>query len=236
MNCSLIILALLASAASAHAADLPSLKGEPTPPILPWQPFGGAYVGLQASAMGMIERTQVTSSASGANLGSVTAGAYDYGIGARAGYDWLNGNFLYGVLGDVNASLGSVSVVGKDPSGATNKALLGSQETIRGRAGYVFGSLLLYGTAGVALGDARHHYISTNATGTTYSAYKTYYNVSPIVSVGAEYALTKSWSVGAEYSIRGAENWKQLSPVNPATNIHQTANAQTATLLLNYHF
>ena len=61
-------------------------------------------------------------------------------------YNWQSGQFVYGVEADLQAS-------GADDTFAAYKFSNPWFGTVRGRVGYAFNNILLYGTLGLAFGD-----------------------------------------------------------------------------------
>src|SRR5258706_10679255 len=68
--------------------------------------------------------------------------------GAQAGYNWQPGPWVFGVEGDIQAT-------GADDTFAPWKFSNPWFGTVRGRAGYAFGNILLFGTGGLAFGEFR---------------------------------------------------------------------------------
>lgn len=142
-------LAIAAMAAPAMAADV-VYQEPPAPqpiiesaPISSWAgPYGGVQLGYGFS-------------------GSADDGVNDIGTdgwvgGAFGGFNMQNGQFVYGVEGDVNYS----NIDGSDGTFTARSRMDGS---IRGRAGVaVTDDILLYGTAGLAAERLR---ITEEATG-----------------------------------------------------------------------
>jgi outer membrane immunogenic protein len=158
-------------AGAAVAADLP--RG-PSPYYSPVQPsvynWAGVYAGLNA----------------GYGWGKVTnTGANPAGLlgGGQLGVNWQNGQFVYGAEGDLQAS-------GADDTFAGYKFTNPWFGTVRGRAGYAFNNILLYGTLGLAFGDLRGEFAGAAETHTM---------AGWAGGVGAEVGLARNWSVKAEY-------------------------------------
>lgn len=100
--------------------------------------FGGFYAGVHA---GYVDAEA-----------EVTGGDFDGGSlmgGAQAGYNFVNGNLVYGVEIDV-------SLAGRGPDGGCPYAALGCavdlgpMGTLRARLGYASGDWMVYGTGGLA--------------------------------------------------------------------------------------
>jgi outer membrane immunogenic protein len=109
-------------------------------------------------------------------------------ISGIIGYNYMAGNWLLGVEG----SLGSV---GFDKTQAITglgnvKAQSDWLATMQLRGGYAFDSLLLYGTAGLALQDLE----MSSSLGGKYDETL----AGAVVGVGAEFAMSDSWAIRAE--------------------------------------
>jgi outer membrane immunogenic protein len=142
-------------------------------------------------------------------------------IGGQIGCNRQNGRFVFGVEADwqwtsqrgtVDAAYASFANLGNP--GFTDAAhtehvssSLNSFGTFRGRAGFDFNRVFLYGTAGLAVGDVRS---DTNVSFGTFPVTPVYngavhigsdsqIRVGWVAGAGAEYAFAPNWSVKAEY-------------------------------------
>ncbi len=172
-------LAIAAMAAPAMAADV-VYQEPPAPqpiiesaPISSWAgPYGGVQLGYGFS-------------------GSADDGVNDIGTdgwvgGAFGGFNMQNGQFVYGVEGDINYS-------GIEGSNAGFEARSPVDGSVRGRAGVaVTADILLYGTAGVAAESLR---ITHEASGARDSNTMLGYTV----GAGADVKLTEDVFARAEY-------------------------------------
>lgn len=80
----------------------------------------------------------------------VDFGALDlkgFGIGAQLGYNYQMGNFVFGIEGDIQSP--GVKDSFRDGETDVQTLKLNSLATVRGRLGYAFDSILVYGTAGI---------------------------------------------------------------------------------------
>lgn len=109
--------------------------------------------------------------------------------GGTIGYNFQTGNVMFGVEGDADWSNLSGSTNTLCPPGCTTSNSWLS--TVRGRLGYSFDSFLPYVTGGLAVGDIK--------AGTPGFPGASQTNAGWTVGGGAELALTKNWSVKAEY-------------------------------------
>ena len=80
--------------------------------------------------------------------------------GAQAGYNWQSGAMVFGLEGDLQASAA-------DDTFAPWKFSNPWFGTVRGRVGYAFGNVLLYGTGGLAFGELRGETFGLSESHTT---------------------------------------------------------------------
>jgi len=102
--------------------------------------------------------------------------------------------------------------------------------TVRGRVGVAFEQVLLYGTGGFALADAK---LSASAFGVGVSDSKTLTGWT--AGAGAEWMFLPHWSLKAEYlyrSLSGATFFAQFPPGVPTG----TLNINSGQFGVNYHF
>ncbi len=193
----------VALAGSAFAADLPSRAPPPVyvppAPIFTWT---GIYVGGQIGyAWG------TTNANAGDDFGDFEYFSFNNnGVigGAHVGYNLQLSQFVIGLEGDVDGSSLKKTVSGDLFVGAgtgfgaivpvTVSGKLDVQGSIRGRVGYAWDRVLIYGTGGVAFGGF-------NGTIYTPFGYDSQSNtrVGWTVGGGLEYAVTNNWSIRAEY-------------------------------------
>lgn len=137
--------------------------------------------------------------------------------GAQGGYNWQNGQFVYGLEGDIGISAA-------DDTFAPYKFANPWFGTARGRVGYAFDSVLAYATGGLAFGD-----LVATATATNVDETKT--EVGWTVGVGAEYGFNANWSAKVEYLYIDLG-----SRTFATTGVDNGLSANLFRLGLNYHF
>jgi outer membrane immunogenic protein len=194
--------ATMVTAGVAAAADLP--RG-PTPYYAPASSlynWSGAYAGLNL----------------GYQWGKVTntVGSPD-GIagGGQVGYNWQNGQFVFGAETDLQLSAASDTFA---PWKFSNPWF----GTLRGRAGVAFNNVLLYGTLGLAYGDLKGEFLGLDETRTEFGW---------AGGLGAEYGFAPNWSAKVEYLY--------MDLASRGFTITGTDNGLQANMLrfgLNYHF
>jgi len=191
----------LATASAAAAADLP--RGSAPYYSTPAAGFNwsGGYVGANV----------------GYNWGKVTnTGTNPSGLegGLQGGYNWQNGQFVYGAETDLQLS-------GADDTFAPFKFSNPWFGTLRGRGGFAYSNFLFYLTAGLAYGGlkAENGLLTESKTHIGWTA-----------GLGAEVGITSNWSAKAEYlymdlgsrsySLTGATNGYQANMIRLGVNYH----------------
>jgi len=146
--------------------------------------------------------------------------------GGQVGYNKQYGHIVVGVEGDMDAVGGrsgqfagySLPATGVTSSSSVAIGHFTEPEwtsTVRGRVGYAMGKLLVYGTGGLAIADvkegAAYGYaptttaaVATANPGVAYGPYSNYASRDNVltgwtVGAGAEWALNRQVSIGAEY-------------------------------------
>jgi outer membrane immunogenic protein len=186
-------IALVSASYAASAADLPPAP-PPQAPVayIPAAPppynWGGVYVGINGGwGWGGAKWTANT------GVGNISGTPDDNGgvVGGTLGYNFQTGRVVLGVEGDfdysgINTGTSSTlcNIVGTCQSG--NNWL----STLRGRFGYAWDRVLLYGTAGGVFGNAQ-----TTLNGTT----TTHTQAGWTAGIGLEYAFAENWTAKVEY-------------------------------------
>lgn len=192
----------LATSAVALAADLPGGPYYTTPEPLSAYSWAGPYLGATL----------------GYEWGGVdNSPTHPAGIagGVEGGYNWQRGAFVFGGEADIQLSGADDTI---SPFEFSNPWF----GTVRGRAGFAFSNILVYGTAGMAYGELRAD--SFNLT-------ETHTNVGWVAGAGVEVALNQHWSAKAE--------WLYLDLADSTFSVTGTNNGLAADLLrmgVNYHF
>jgi outer membrane immunogenic protein len=161
--------AAITTAGAASAADIPRLPYA-TPYMVTVHSWSGPYLGGQL----------------GYQWGNVTnSPARPSGIagGVRGGYNWQTGSLVFGAEADLNIS----AAQDRFANWKFSNPWFG---TVRGRVGYTFSNVLVYGTLGLAVGGGRVELggASESRTHTGWTA-----------GAGMEVALTNAWSARVEY-------------------------------------
>src|SRR5229473_1508625 len=204
-------------AVSAQAADIPYYGSRALPPMLvppPVVPPFDCYIWagpfLRANlgyAWGSVDNNRTKPSG--------------FVGGVQAGYNWQpSPSWVFGVEGDLQ-------VTGADETFAPWKFSNPWFSTVRGRAGYAFSNILVYGTAGLAFGELR---------GETFGLSETHANAGWTAGVGAEFGFGQTgfsrggWSAKVEYlyvdlsnsnfTITGVPNGYRFGTLRAGINYH----------------
>lgn len=227
--------ALILSATSALAADLPSRKVAPVAPVVaPAFTWTGFYVGADIGGAFGYAKDSVWYN--GVNYGSKAFNTSGVVGGIHAGYNYQMGAVVLGAEADLwyNGISSRAAWAGNGATG-TLKNELGWQGTIRARAGYAIDRALLFVTAGVAIAAPETTFsASTNLGGLTASSSST--RAGFTVGGGAEYAFTNNWIGKVEY--RYADYGTQTIAGGNAVNgaIKNSAQVNTVTAGVSYKF
>ncbi|HEX2652050.1 MAG TPA: outer membrane protein [Xanthobacteraceae bacterium] len=163
-------LAIVLAGAPATAADFSRGAAPQAPYNAPGYYWGGAYAGFNLGYQ-WGDVTNFPTSPSG------VAG------GVQAGYLWQFGPVVAGLEGDFQGSAA-------DDTFASFKFSNPWFGTLRGRGGVAFNNILIYLTAGLALGEGRVEFGGLTETAT---------HVGWAAGAGVEVGLTPNWSAKAEY-------------------------------------
>lgn len=216
----------------AHAAD-PVTASRRVDPAMAANPtratdWSGAYLGIHG---GLIGRGFKSSGAipnipalnfSGKNNTQSLSGAT---FGIQAGYNFQSGNVVYGV--EAESSLGTTD---RKKSTTHLSAEQNARHAVKVRAGYAFGSTLVYATTGVAIAQTRLH---SPAVGLTPRGRKDLTRAGLLVGVGIEQKLTRSISLKGEVDYAAFGESRVTLP-GGATKVR--SGNLTAKVGLNYHF
>ncbi len=113
-----------------------------------------------------------------------------WGGGAFVGFNWQNGNMVYGVEGHLSAHRmrGDTTFAGEN--GADDLEVrtdVRSMASLRGRLGFSADRTLFFVTAGPAMANVRHNAIGVDSESRNVNGF--------VVGVGAEHALAGGWNI-----------------------------------------
>lgn len=145
--------------------------------------------------------------------------------GGQLGYNWQAGRFVFGIEGDIQGTSVSESETGL---GITVTGKIPAFATVRGRLGYAFDRILIYGTGGWAY--TKNELSATNGVLTVSdSKWSSGYTFGG----GVEWAAWDRWSVKAEYLyVHSGDVELTLAGVTAGGSY----NMNVARLGLNYRF
>ena len=150
--------------------------------------------------------------------------------GGTAGYNWQMGNIVLGLeadaaWADVGATAGIVGL-------ASVSSKIRDMGTVRGRVGYAFDQVLIYGTGGYAWADNR-----ITATGPGGSISDSHVHSGWAAGAGIEVMFAPKWSVKAEYLYRSFQGETHNFPGIIVGGVPSgTLNLNSVQVGVNYHF
>ena len=221
------------------AADMRRLF--PATPMAPgdydWTGFYvGAHVGDAWSATGGSTVNTVTGAATVPIYGSPP----NWHGGIQVGYDYmLPTRVVLGVVADITSGGTKVTNLTDASGTSANQLTVFDSESLRGRFGYAFDNVLVYGTAGWAWSS--NQYIRTQLTGAlnlatagTDEAVNTYLG-GWTAGGGGAVALAQNWNVFAEYRYT---DYGSLTATLPFSELSTTMTTKTSAVDVgvNYKF
>ena len=213
------VAAALSAAPAVFAADMPAqapvyAKAPAAVPVYNWSGF---YAGLNAGGVwgdvsnnwdlgpSFVAAGTVPGTLALTNQPFHTSGAI---WGAQLGYNYQIGSLVAGLEADISgvgsnfSRTSSLTGVGEFSAGAvtTETAKSDYLATVRARLGFAANNWLLYGTGGLTVADAKYNdFLNYNNSGATQFAKSSETRIGWTAGGGAEYAVSRNWSVKAEY-------------------------------------
>lgn len=189
-----------------------------TAPAAMAQDWTGSYAGVQLGTVvtsdeGVFSMSPFPTGGALATAFSPSAAVPDAGFfgqaadgniaGLHYGYDWQNGNLVYGAV----AALYSADITDKQqgksrtPAVYTIERSLDSYATVGGRVGYlVQPATLIYGTAGLAVGQVDFAYSQPGSAALTTTSGGQDSDLGYAIGFGVENRVTERVSIGVEYT------------------------------------
>jgi opacity protein-like surface antigen len=223
----------------ADAADLsaaPAYKASPAvmAPLYDWTGF---YIGGHISESWSHTNSTTTNTVSGAVVDSGSENRSDFHGGGQVGYDYMMpSRFVIGILADVSSGNSNSSTF----SNHSDSSKTDVSGTVRGRLGYAFNNVLLYGTGGWAwsTGSVTRTQTGLPLTGTTVVGTVETINVQRngwTIGTGLAWGFLPNWNVFGEYRYT---NWGTNTLTFPIAQ-RSTSNSTTANLIelgVNFKF
>ena len=239
-----LIVALLGatvlSVSSAHvatAADMPT-KAPVSAPI-PYYDWTGFYIGGNVGGAWANVTHTSSSTTTGVVRDTNRQNASSVIGGGQVGYNWMaTPNWVLGIEADISAAnLSSSHTRSNGADTASNK--INDFGTVRGRLGYAWQNLMLYGTGGYAWAyDKASRTQIIGATGAATPG--TVENLSKTLSGwtiggGLEWGFARNWSAKVEYLYMNFGSAGFAFPLSLRTESYST-NVSVARVGLNYRF
>jgi len=138
--------------------------------------------------------------------------------GGTLGYNWQSGPLVLGIEADA-----AWADVGASLDGVISSRIR-DMGTVRGRVGYAFDQVLIYGTGGYAWADNRLTILAVPDS-KVHSGWT--------VGAGVEVMFAPKWSVKTEYLFRSFESQDYFAPFNIPSGTLELHSVQFG---VNYHF
>ena len=199
----------------------------------------GFYIGARIDSAWSKTNSSTINTVTGAGAAADSTMTQWHG-GLQLGYDaMLPSRVVVGVAADVSSG-NTTTITATDASGtSTERTTVFDSETVRGRLGYAFDNLLLYGTGGWAWSSDQ--FIRTQLSGTlnlatagTEEAVNKYLG-GWTVGGGAAFAFAQNWNLFAEYRRTSFRSSAVVLPFSQLSTT-STASMNTITLGVNYKF
>jgi outer membrane immunogenic protein len=189
--------AFLTLSGGAYSADLPARQAPPLLPVaLPVFTWTGFYIGAQVGAAWQQDRLEEIDVCTPGCVDRATGRSTGIIGGGHVGFNWQAGAVVYGLEGDFEGTDLHHSTVYPLSAPDRFSSNIRWQSSVRGRLGYAFDRVLIYGTGGVAFADIRHRYYEATAPASqSFSDTRTGWTAGG----GVEYALGGNWSTRVEY-------------------------------------
>jgi outer membrane immunogenic protein len=218
---------------AASAADLPGPAPMPPPqapatyiPMAPVFSWTGFYLGANA---GYGWSNGSGNMLTGGVGDTFTASGNAFVGGGQLGYNYqFGGGFVLGVEADFQGAFGSGGRL-TDGLGLINATVTDPWfGTVRGRLGYAWDRVLLYGTGGLVYGDGT----ANGTSGVAFNNSATY--LTWTAGAGAEWAFAGPWSAKAEYLYAGSPS--SIPAIPFVSNVSGSAHSNLVRAGINYHF
>ncbi len=201
--------------------------------VMPDYDWDGFYIGGMLGHGGITTHGRWDSTDADVDLAGVSDPGFTYG--AQIGWSQVNGNWLYGIEGDIS-QLGWSGSTGPDHEGDTHELQTNYLATLRGRLGFISGDTLFYGTAGLANIDTTLG-LEIGAGGNP-TSYKDFNVWGGVFGAGLETFLTPNMTMKAEALYLVFDESSNLNglPDGDAGDSFTLYDGFTFRLGLNWHF
>ncbi|MDE2374862.1 MAG: porin family protein, partial [Hyphomicrobiales bacterium] len=162
----------------------------------------------------------------GGGAGSFSASGNSFEGGGQLGYNYqFGGGFVLGAEADFQGNFGNGGTLTlSGPSAQADSLKVPYFGTVRGRLGYAWDRVLIYGTGGAVYGSSTVSGVSAgSASFWTWTA-----------GAGAEWAFAGPWSAKIEYLYMGSPS--SIPPITGVATVSGSASSNLVRAGINYHF
>ena len=220
---------------SASAADMPVKMPVKAAPVVAPYNWTGLYVGLQG---GYAWGSSVQFFTAGAGGSTDRFNINGWQGGGTLGYNWQIQQWVVGLETDfsgshISGSTNSTASYGCGTACTTNVTSFG---TLRGRLGYTWNNVLLYGTGGLAYANINSALTSPTGTGNA-----TNWRAGWAAGAGMEYGFAPHWSAKIEWVYVAFNSFQWINTANGSfncvgLNCSTDAKFNVVRAGVNYHF
>ena len=225
---------------SALAADLgypaPAYKAPPV--IQTVYDWTALYIGAHGSVSWNNDTTTVTNTATGTTFPSGSGSRTLWHGGGQIGFDYmLPAHIVIGLVTDVSSGNSNTVTTAEAAGTSTTTGKTFENGTVRGRLGYAFDRLLVYGTGGWAWssGTVTRTQLTGTAGGAIAGTTETV-SVKPtgwVGGAGVAYAFSQNWDGFVEYRYANFQNYGYLFPI-AQRSVSASVHTSTLEFGINY--
>jgi opacity protein-like surface antigen len=200
----------------------------------------GFYIGAHAAGAWSNTNGNTINTATGSAFAPIYGNISDWHGGIQVGFDYMmQSRIVLGIEADLSSGGTRVTTASNASGSSANQTTIFDSETVRGRFGYAFDNVLLYGTGGWAWSS--NQYIRTQLTGTlnlatagTDEAVNTYLG-GWTAGAGIAFAFAQHWNAFAEYRYTGFGSSTIALPFSLLTT-SSTTSLSAVEFGVNYKF
>lgn len=226
--------------APANAADLDFMPPPPPPPmplVYDWSGFYvGAHVGWgEANFGGVSDSSELPDAPEFAHfLGDLDPNGVVGGV--QGGFNWQINSFVLGLEGDISFTDWNDDQDKSDDVISVDVDYLGS---VRGKAGFAFDRVMIYGTGGLAFTDASFTLDNDTDDVDSESGGVDFDDLGWVIGGGADWAVTDAISVGAVglwYNFDEEHDTSDLTSDSDEGDFAEFEDAFVIRANVNFHF
>jgi outer membrane immunogenic protein len=240
-------LGLMSGATAASAADVPVMVTKAPVAVAVPPSWTGVYGGINLGVISDHSRQSAFLPAlPGGNVCWGTDCAFTNrqtatGLlgGVQLGYNFQSGPAVFGLEADFGLSSAKTTTTGvTNFMRWTSETGIDALGTFRGRLGYAFDRVLIYGTGGLAYGKSRNTHKSDSSAAYTWTD-RAGWRAGYTAGAGFEYKFDRNWSAKGEflyYDLGSKDHISVFTPGNTNIGLRDRTNGYVGRVGINYFF